>query len=58
MRKIKKNHPELNYFYIPRHYEAKDFSDFYQKYGRTKTLDIIKSYLKQLQKFGIKNFED
>ena len=58
MRKIKKNHPELNYFYIPRHYEAKDFSDFYHKYGRTKTLDIIKSYLKQLQKFGIKNFED
>lgn len=56
MRKIKKEHPELNFFYIPRYYGAKDFSDFYAKYGRKKTLEVIKQYLLQLHSSGIKNF--
>lgn len=58
MRKIRKTHPELNFFYIPRYYEAKDFSDFYAKYGRKKTLETIKLYLLQLNSSGIRNFEN
>ena len=57
MRKLRKKYPELNYFFIPRHYEAKDFSDFYKKYGRDVTLSKIKYYFKRLRNFGIKNFE-
>lgn len=56
MRKIKKKHPELNYFYIPRHYGVKDVSDFYQKYGRDITMSTIKHYIKQLRNRGFKNF--
>lgn len=56
MKKIQKNHPELNFFFIPRHYEAKDFSDFYAKYGRKVTLEIIKDYINKLKLFGNKNF--
>lgn len=58
MRKIRRTHPELNFFYIPRCYEAKDFSDFYAKYGRKKTLETIKHYLLQLNSSGIRNFEN
>lgn len=56
MRKIQKDHPELNFFFIPRHYEAKDFSDFYAKYGRKVTLETIKAYINKLKLFGNKNF--
>lgn len=56
MKKIRKNHPELNYFFIPRRYGAKDFSDFHAKYGRDYTLNTIKYYIKQLSVKGIKNF--
>lgn len=52
MRKIKKEHPELNYFFIPRHYEAKDISDFRKKYGKDKTINFIKECLIKLKKFG------
>ena len=48
MRKIKAAHPELTYFYIPRKYEAKDFSDFYKKYGRQETLATINKELKKI----------
>lgn len=58
MVKIKEKHPELNFFFIPRSYEAKDFSDFYAKYGRKKTLEIIKHYISQLKIFGKSNFEN
>lgn len=58
MRKIRKIHPELNFFYIPRYYETKDFSDFYAKYGRKQTLETIKHYLLQLNSSGISNFEN
>lgn len=43
MRKIKKSHPELLYFWIPRHYEAKDISDFRKKYGEKETYNFIKT---------------
>lgn len=49
MRKIKKKHPELIYFYIPRHYNAKDISDFYKKYGKDKTLKFVKDNLNKLK---------
>lgn len=42
MAKIRKNHPELTYVFIPRKYETKDISDFYKKYGRKDTLKLIK----------------
>lgn len=58
MIKIKEKHPELNFFFIPRSYEAKDFSDFYAKYGRKKTLEIIKHYISKLKFFGKSNFEN
>ena len=53
---IKKDYPDLNYFFIPRKYEAKDFSDFYKKYGRSKTLSIIKDYVLELRLKGTKNY--
>lgn len=58
MKKLKKLHPELNFFFIPRHFNAKDFSDFYALYGKDRTLDEIKKYFKVLRKFGRKNFNN
>ena len=45
MNKIKKEHPELIYTWIPRKYEAKDISDYYKIYGKNKTLNLIKEFL-------------
>ena len=42
MRKIKKKHPELLYYFIPRKYDVKDISDFYKKYKKKRTLELIK----------------
>ena len=42
MNKIKKEHPELYYCWIPRGYKAKDISDFYREYGKDKTQQFIK----------------
>ena len=58
MIKLKKFHPELNFFFIPRNFNAKDFSDFYALYGRGRTLEEIKKYIRVLKKFGRKNFGD
>lgn len=41
MNRIKRIHPELKFVFIPRKYEAKDISDFYKKYGKDKTLELI-----------------
>lgn len=41
MRRIKKNHPELKYFFIPRKFGAKDISDFIKKYGVKKAKEYI-----------------
>lgn len=48
MRKIKKNHPDLTYFYIPRKYKAKDFSDYRAMYGYDVTKESIIKTLKSL----------
>lgn len=45
MNKIKKNHPELIYTWIPRHLNAKDISDYYKEYGRKETLNLIKEFV-------------
>jgi 5S rRNA maturation endonuclease (ribonuclease M5) len=49
MKKIKKAHPELRYFFIPKKYKAKDLTDFVRKYGIEKT----KQYTKQLKDYFI-----
>jgi hypothetical protein len=41
MRKIHKQYPELKIVFIPRHFEAKDISDFRKKYGKNKTQELI-----------------
>jgi len=35
----------LEYFYIPEKYEAKDFSDFYKKYGKEAAIKLLKTEL-------------
>lgn len=48
MKKIKKEHPELIYTWLPRKY-AKDISDFYKIYGKESTLTILKQFIKWLK---------
>lgn len=50
LQKIRKNFPELIYFWIPRKYEAKDISDFFKKYGRKKTQEFIINNIRRLKK--------
>lgn len=45
MAKIRKEHPELIYTFIPKHYGSKDISDFYADHGRQKTLNLIKEFV-------------
>lgn len=52
MRKIKKKY-NIRCILIPRKYEAKDISDFHKKYGRKKTIELIKEailWLSRLKK--------
>lgn len=49
MQRIKKAHPELKFFWIPRDSGAKDISDYIKKYG----IDKAKNYIKELkEKYG------
>lgn len=41
MNKIRKEYPGLIVTFIPRHLEAKDISDFYYKYGKKRTIELI-----------------
>lgn len=50
MRKIKKSHQDLLYYFIPRKYNAKDISDFYKMYGKRKTLEFIKESILKFKK--------
>lgn len=45
MAKIRKNHPELYYTFIPKKYGSKDISDFYKDHGRKETLNLIKKFV-------------
>ena len=49
MNKIRKQHDDLLVCMIPRKYKAKDISDFYQKYGRSKTIEVIKEYINYIK---------
>lgn len=49
MNKIKKEYPELFYYWIPREYGVKDISDFYKTYGKDYTVRFIKSELKNIK---------
>ena len=49
MNKIRKQHRDLIVCMIPRKYGAKDISDFYQKYGKDKTIEGIKQYINYLK---------
>lgn len=50
MNKIKKQHKELLYFYIPRSYKAKDISDFTKMYGIKDTFNYINNYINNILK--------
>ena len=45
MAKIRREHPELTYIFIPRRYGSKDISDFYKDHGRKETLNLIKTFI-------------
>ena len=45
MAKIRREHPELIFAYIPKEYGSKDISDFYKDYGRKETLNLIKKFV-------------
>ena len=45
MAKIRKEHPELTYIFIPKKYGSKDISDFYKDHGRKETLNLIKTFI-------------
>ena len=45
MVRIRKDHPELIYTYIPKEYQSKDISDFYKDHGRKETLNLIKNFI-------------
>lgn len=49
MRKIKKQHPELLYTWIPRKYGCKDISDLYKEKGKQITLTLITQFVKWLK---------
>ena len=50
MNKIRKQHRDLIVCMIPRKYEAKDISDFYKKYGRSKTISLIKESINYIKR--------
>ena len=50
MNKIRKQYPELIVCMIPRKYNAKDISDFYQKYGKSKTIALIKESINNIKR--------
>ena len=41
MRKLKKQYPEFHYFFIPRKYHAKDFSDFIKLHGKAEGKKLL-----------------
>lgn len=49
LNKIKRKYPQLKCLVIPRHLDAKDFSDLRAKYGYKKTKEFIIDYLKNVK---------
>lgn len=48
LNKIRKEHPEFKYIWIPKRYGAKDISDFRKMYGREKTYKMISLWKRRL----------
>lgn len=53
--KIRRNHPELDYFVIPKQYNVKDFSDLRKIYGFEETKKLILQVLKYFKQKWKKN---
>ena len=51
MNKIKRKHPELIYYFIPRKYNVKDISDFYKTYKKKKTISFIKEVITEFKNY-------
>lgn len=49
MKKIKREFPDLLYYWLPRSLGAKDISDFYKKYGKKTTISFINKEIKNLK---------
>lgn len=49
MRKLKKLYPDLHYFFIPRKYNAKDFSDFIKLHGRAEGKQLLWSIIDRVK---------
>lgn len=50
MRRIKKENPDLKFFWIPRKYGAKDTSDFIKKYGKEHTKECIEKLIEKYER--------
>ena len=55
LRKIRKQYPELYYYIIPRKYKEKDFTDFYKKYGKEESKNLLLNLIKCLKDRPKKN---
>lgn len=53
--KVRRNHPELDYFVIPKQYNAKDFSDLRKIYGFEETKKLILQVLEYFKQKWEKN---
>ena len=49
LNKVKREHPELIYTWIPRDSGAKDISDYYALYKKDKTIKLIKEFITWLK---------
>jgi hypothetical protein len=51
MKKIRRNHPDLIYYFIPRKYNVKDISDFYKTYKKKRTINFIKEVIMKFKNY-------
>jgi len=52
MAKIRHEHPELEYFMIPKSYKCKDFSDLVCKFGVIKVKEFISNFKNEVERVG------
>lgn len=55
MASIRREHPELNYVFLPRNTKCKDISDFIKSNGQLKAKQLIKKYAMWLKSYGNRN---
>lgn len=49
MAKLRRQYPELNYVFIPKQTNSKDFSDFYRDHGKQQTMRLLRQYFNYLK---------